>query len=155
MSSYHFFLLTLLCIGGALNLYQPRVLTLVFVTALFLLFLSSLIPPANVLQNTWFKVLIQSEAFFAACALLSFSTAGRIVAAFCLWNIASHVLGWVSFVHDYPAYTLYSPLIRAGEVCQALALILFSQPIINLAVWFRTKDRSTDDEWHRLEHGTR
>jgi len=135
-------------------MYQSRVLGLVFVTAVFLLFLSSLIPPPNVVPSAWFKILIQSELFFAGCAILSFSTVGHVVAGFCLWNIVGHAIGWVSYEQELPTYLLYGPIIRAGEICQVLALILFSRPIINLAVWFRTKNRSTDDEWHRLGHGS-
>lgn len=152
MTGYHLFLLGILVIAGIVNIYQSRVLALVFVSAVFLLFLGNLLPPPNVLQAVWFKVLIETEFLFACCALLSFSTAGRVIAGFCAWNIIGHILGWVSYQNDLSIYSLYTPIIQAGEIAQTLALILFSPRIINLAVWFRTKDRSHDDGWHRLEH---
>jgi hypothetical protein len=154
VSDYQAILLAFLLIAGPFNLYQPRALALVFLSSVFLLFLNRFLPPPDPLGVEWFELLIKSEFIFAVMALMSSTIAGRWVAGFCVWNMAGHFFGLVAFSCDWPYYSSYSPLIRAGELCQALALILFPQPIIQFAVWFRTKNRSTDDEWHRLEHGT-
>lgn len=134
------------------SLSHVRDVIAIFIVAFVLLLLPSMLPKPETLGETWYWLLIMVEMFFASAALATRALSGRIIALFCIWNTAGHIMGLMAFHYYWSISEYYSAIIRAGELSQAVALVLFSGPIINFAVRRRTQRQENRDEWHRLEH---
>lgn len=127
-----------------------RMLALVFLSAVIILILPSALPSPSDMQEQWFIMLCGIEIVFLVGAALTRTIASIPIVGFCCWNILGHLLGYCAFLNDSPVYNLYEAIIRAGEVCQLLALILFSQPILRLAIAHNVKKRDRDGNHHRM-----
>lgn len=130
-------------------------LLLIALSAFILFILPDKLPNPDLLQERWFILLCAVEIGFAIGAALIRTIASIPIIGFCIWNIFGHLIGWYSFETGSEVYNLYEATIRAGEVCQLLALILFSQPILRLAIAHNVKKRERDGNHHRMVQSRR
>jgi hypothetical protein len=142
----------LLIAAIALNLSRISALFLVFLTSTVLLILPKILPDPNILGESWYWMLMGIEGLFAVLAWSTGEQAGKVVAGFSFWNTLGHILGLIAFHKDLSFYSYYSAIIRTGEISQAAATVLFSTPVINLAVIHRLAKKGGDDARDRLEY---
>lgn len=143
-----------LLIGVALNAYQTRALFLVFTVSAFLVLIPRILPDPNALGFQWFIILIALESSLAFFALATKTRSGIAVAAFSLFNLTFHALMMAVYLyadsHYAIAQTIYSNLVRIGEISQIIALCLYSRPIIRLAVWWTARHKENHDGSHQF-----
>lgn len=129
-----------LILGAALflaalcNAGNGRALLLVLLACCFTLVLPGLLPEPDALGGNWFGLLVGFEVVFASLALLIKATMSKEIAVLCGWNILAHAFGYAAYSFEIPGYSMYEWLIRGGEIAQALVLILFSRPLMRLAL---------------------
>jgi hypothetical protein len=155
MNSHEMAICAILIAALATNLYRISNIVLVFLVAGVLVILPHALPDPQSMGESWFYLLIVVEIMFGAAALCTRTLSSKVIAGFCLWNVLGHSMGLLTYHYGYSLYSCYSAIIRAGELSQALSLVLFSKPIINLAVLYKSYRQGGDDEWHRVEHGSR
>jgi predicted membrane channel-forming protein YqfA (hemolysin III family) len=152
MTGHQLTIALILLLALPLSLSRARDVSLVFVAGTVLILLNSLFPSPNTVGSLWFYLLIGVECLFALAAMSVRSWAGWALTLFCFWNGMGHYLGLVAYQNNLPIYALYDGFIQAGEISQAVALVLFSRPIINSAALIKAKLWGKYDGWHRLEH---
>jgi hypothetical protein len=127
----------LLFLSALLNIRRLDMLALIAVTALYLIIfpaaLAALYPTEVPDTVYWYGLMAIVEFSFLISALsLCCGAASYLVATLSGWNIVAHGLGAWAYLHNGPFYDIYPIALTSGEICQVLATIVLSKPIMLL-----------------------
>lgn len=141
----------LLFIAAALNLAQPRMLALTGVTALYLIALPNIVDATfQQLPDTvnWYVFLIIVEiSYMISAVALRCGLASWAIVAISGWNILAHIMGASAYLSDGPFYYLYPVVLVIGEICQILACLFMSRPVMRL-LYVASQKLKIGNRWH-------
>lgn len=131
-----------------LNLFQPRMLVLTFLTIFFLLITPYALPDPDLLGSDWYSLLCVLELTFAIAALFISAPASRAVALMAIYNALANALGSLGL-----GYANYPYVILTAEICQCLACLVMSRPALMMMARATRKlkiGNKFDGWWDRL-----
>jgi hypothetical protein len=142
----------LLFTAALLNIRQLNMLALTSVSALYLLvlplFLEFLYPTEVPDTAAWYGFLIVIEVSYMICAVaLRCGLASWAIVAISGWNIVAHTMGAYAYLTDGPFYYLYPVVLTIGEICQLMACLIMSRPIMRL-LYVASQKLKIGRTWH-------